>query len=598
MGSVMRSWIVFAWLGGTLSPAFAQQITLVSATSSGVQGNGDSGAFGHFSLSADARFVAFDSVASNFFANDTNGQLDVFVRDLATGSLECVSLTPSGGAGAWGANTPSISADGRFVTFESLSSNLVANDTNNVTDVFVRDRQLGTTECVSVSTNGVLGNSWSGWSSISADGRFIAFESMASNLVAGDTNSHLDIFVRDRLLSTTERMSVTSGGAQASSNNYYPVLSADGRVVAFESQSWDLIPNDTNSFADVFVHDRVSGLTELAALNSLGAQANFNSGDSGIALSGDGRFVAFGTWATNLVPNDTNSESDVFLRDRLEGATSRASVDSTGAQADLQTSQPSLSADGRFVAFSGLASNLVAGDTNGVSDVFVRDLLLGTTTRVNLAPGGVQANGSSGAPTLSPDGRWVVFSSLASNLVANDNNLHTDVFLLDRGAPAGTTFCSGEGNSGPCPCGNFGSLGRGCTNSAATGGALLGASGVPSLASDTLALTCMAELPSVSSLFLQGDAATAGTGFGDGLRCAGGHLKRLYVHSASGGTVSAPAAGDLAVSLRSAALGDVLAPGATRYYQVYYRDPDSAYCPSPQGNDSNVSSGVAVVWGQ
>jgi hypothetical protein len=191
-----------------------------------------------------------------------------------------------------------------------------------------------------------------------------------------------------------------------------------------------------------------------------------------------------------------------------------------------------------------------------------------------------------------------VFDSFATNLVPGDQNDCEDVLLCDRGAPTGTTFCAGDGSSGSCPCANFGSFGRGCANSAATGGAFLTASGLPALANDTLALTCTGELPGVSSIFLQGDAAIAPVTFGDGLRCVGGSLRRMYLHTAVGGTVNAPLAGELTISARSAALGDPLAAGATRYYQVYYRDPVASFCPNPPGNSWNISSALSVVWQQ
>jgi hypothetical protein len=157
-------------------------------------------------------------------------------------------------------------------------------------------------------------------------------------------------------------------------------------------------------------------------------------------------------------------------------------------------------------------------------------------------------------------------------------------------------FCFGDGSTGTCPCANYGSTGRGCENSASTGGAQLSAAGIPSLASDTLVLTSTGELPTVLSIFLQGNASIAGANFGDGRRCAGGTLKRLYVKNASGGVVSAPQAGDPSISARSAALNDPLAAGTTRHYQTYYRDPNASFCPAPTGNTWNVSSGVSVVW--
>jgi len=202
------------------------------------------------------------------------------------------------------------------------------------------------------------------------------------------------------------------------------------------------------------------------------------------------------------------------------------------------------------------------------------------------------------APAISADGRVVVFVSRATNLVPGDTNGRFDVFARDLGAPPPLAMCAGDGSQATCPCANDGARARGCENSGATGGARLEAVGSSSLAADTLVLTSSGELSSVLSIFLQGDAAIAPASFGDGLRCVAGSLKRLYARNAVAGSVSAPLSGDLSISARSAALGDVLVAGATRTYQTYYRDPQLAFCASPQGESWNISSGISVVWGQ
>jgi hypothetical protein len=209
----------------------------------------------------------------------------------------------------------------------------------------------------------------------------------------------------------------------------------------------------------------------------------------------------------------------------------------------------------------------------------------------------VQGNGASEYPALSSGGRFVAFQSNATNLVAGDTNAVTDVFLRDRGA-APTAFCFGDGTGAACPCANTGALGKGCDNSAATGGAELTGTGGASLSNDTLVLTSAGELPHVLSVFLQGTTSVAPLNFGDGLRCAGGLLKRLYIRNATNGAVTAPIAGDPSISARSSALGDPISAGATRFYQVYYRDPVLGFCPSPPGNSWNISSGLSVSWGQ
>ncbi len=212
--------------------------------------------------------------------------------------------------------TSAISADGRFVAFYSGATNLVSGDTNGTTDVFVHDRQTGTTERVSVATGGGQADNGSfGPPAISADGRFVAFYSNATNLVGGDTNSKYDIFVHDRQTGTTERVSVATGGGQATDSSQSPAISADGRFVTFYSNATNLVGGDTNGAADVFVHDRQTGTTERVSVATGGGQAT--GGDSyDPAISADGRFVAFDSAATNLVSGDSNSSDDMFVHDR------------------------------------------------------------------------------------------------------------------------------------------------------------------------------------------------------------------------------------------------------------------------------------------
>jgi Tol biopolymer transport system component len=331
----------------------------------------------------------------------------------------------------------SISADGRFVAFASRASNLVDGDTNGKADIFVRDRQTGQTSRVSVASNGAQANDDSLGGSLSADGRFVAFDSTASNLVPGDTNGKADIFVHDRQTGQTIRVSVASNGAQANGHSFTPTISADGRFVAFRSDASNLVPRDTNNDSDVFVHDRDAdgngifdepgGIRTIrVSVASNGAQASgpspFLALSSFPSISADGRFVAFNSTATNLVAGDSNDKLDVFVHDRdAPGGiqTTRVSVASDGSQANNHSDSASISADGRFVAFRSSASNLVAEDTNGTGDIFVHDRRTGQTIRVSVASDGAQANGQSFSPSISADGRFVAFRSEASNLVAN-----------------------------------------------------------------------------------------------------------------------------------------------------------------------------------
>jgi hypothetical protein len=546
------------------------------------------------SISTDGRCIAFRSNASNLVPLDTNIFYDVFVYDRPSASLDWVSATPNG-AGSNGPNQdPVISSDGRYVAFSSQASNLIVGDTNNALDIFLRDRQSFTTTRVSVASDGSQADSNSYTSAISGDGRYIAFDSDASNLVASDTNNTRDIFVRDVVNATTERVSVASDGTQANNFSQTPAISADGRFVVFGSYATNLVAAGTSgSTLQVFVHDLQLGTTELVSVAPGGGSGD---GDSyaPYSISANGRFVAFSSYSTNLVPGDTNAAADIFVRDRQLGTTQRVSVDSSGAQANSSSTTPSISADGRFVAFDSVATNLVPGDTNGQTDVFIHDRVTGTTERMSVATGGTQGNFASDTASISGDGRIVVFRSDASNLVPGDTNNWGDVFLRDRGATSSfTSFCFGDGTGAACPCANNGSAGHGCQNSAGTGGSVLTAMGTASLSADTVVLTASNELSTAISVFLQGNSVVAPTVFADGLRCAGGSLKRLYTKHAAGGVTSAPQAGDPSITARSAALGDTITLGSTRVYQVYYRDANLTFCPG----GFNISNGILVAWG-
>jgi Tol biopolymer transport system component len=350
----------------------------------------------------------------------------------AVGSGAVTTRMPVGPAGLQANGNsfqPKISADGRYVAFASNASNLVAGDTNGHADVFVRDRVAQVTRLVSVGPGGLQANSASFFPAISADGRFVVFTSNASNLVAGDTNTTDDVFVRDLVAQVTQRVSVGPLGRQDNNDSFDPVISADGRFVAFTSFATNLVPRDTNGNLDVFVRDRARQVTRRVSLGPGPQQANGNSVEP--AISANGRFVAFGSAASNLVAGDTNDHIDVFVRDRkLVQLTRRVSVGPGGQQANGNSFDPVIAEHGRFVAFQSFASNLVAGDTNQSPDVFVRDRARQLTQRVSV--GGGQANGSSSDAAISANGRFVAFTSAATNLVAGDTNGTNDVFVRDR----------------------------------------------------------------------------------------------------------------------------------------------------------------------
>ncbi len=287
--------------------------------------------------------------------------------------VQLVSVDSTGNPANGGSYSPVLSADGRYVAFRSEASNLVAGDTNNAQDVFVRDVVAGTTTRVSVDSTGTQGNGDSYNAVVSADGRYVVFESEASNLVFGDTNDDVDVFVRDVVAGTTTRVSVDSIGTQGTGGSGRPSVSADGRYVVFDSVASNLVAGDTNGADDVFVRDLVAGTTTRVSVDSAGGQANGPSPFfSPSSISADGRYVVFDSGASNLVTGDTNDTGDVFVRDLVAGTTTRVSVDSIGRQGNSHSYEPAISADSRYVAYRSAASNLVPGDTNGVADVVVR----------------------------------------------------------------------------------------------------------------------------------------------------------------------------------------------------------------------------------
>ena len=531
--------------------------TRVSVSSSGAQST--DGYAETPGLSSNGRYVVFAANGADLVAGDTNGSEDIFVRDTQSGTTTRASV----GAGAAQANgdstVPSISDDGRYVAFRSDATNLVSGDTNGEGDVFVRDRQAGTTTRVSVATGG--GQATGGTSymaQISGDGKAVVFVSLATNLVAGDTNAKQDVFVRDLAAGTTSRVSVGSDGSQANGTNQVPSISTNGRYVSFTSAATNF-PGGGATYGLVFRRDRTAGATILVSRSTAGANAGAYSDDSAIsgdgtivafastgtnlatkdtngassdvfarvvasnttetisrymsvqgnnttfdadgALSGDGRYVVFSSYSSNLVPGDTNNKPDVFVRDQLTGTTEMVSVTAAGSAAsgdepsissdgryvtfrsqstsilpsatngyaqifrrDRQTGavtlvsatsagvqgtahsgRAALSGDGRYIAFETTAENLVSGDTNGFFDVYVRDMQLGTVTKVSGAPFSEQGDGDAILPSISNDGRYVAFPSEATNLVANDDNDRSDTFVYDRQTATTTRTSVGAG---------------------------------------------------------------------------------------------------------------------------------------------------------
>ena len=409
------------------STSFAGAATTerVNVSSSGEQ---DSNGFPFDSaISADGRYVAFDSDSSNLVPGDTNDKRDVFVRDRKLHTTTRVSVSSNGHQANGESFSAEISASGRYVAFESNASSLPLGD--GAFQVFVRDLKLHKTTMVSVSPKGDAPDNESFDPAISANGRYIAFTSRAdvvSHGGGGQPRNIPDVFVRDQERGKTRLVSVSSSGSQGNNQSYAPAISANGRYVAFESRAANLVHHDTNKNRDVFMRDVRHHTTKRVSVSSGGHQAN---GDSQApAISGDGRYIAF-TSGANLVDGDTNHLNDVFVRDRTRHTTRRVSVSSRERQGNKGSSSAAISADGRYVAFDSGASNLVHGDTNRHSDVFVRDRKRQRTKRASLSSTGKQGNRSSVTPAISGDGHSVAFVSEASNLVPGDTNATRDVFV-------------------------------------------------------------------------------------------------------------------------------------------------------------------------
>jgi Ca2+-binding RTX toxin-like protein len=381
------------------------------------------------SISGNGRFVAFDSTATNLVTDDTNNAGDIFARDLSNNTTIRISLSGTGGQANRSSSLPAISNNGQFVAFQSLASNLVTGDTNNRADIFLRDVQANTTTRVSVSATGEQGNGNSvSAPAISGTGRFVTFVADSSNLVPGDTNNLPDVFVRDLQANTITRASVSASGGGTDSFEV-PAISASGRLVAFESGVSSLVSGDANNSSDIFVRDLQANSTTRVSVSATGGEANESSFSP--AISASGRFVVFESAASNLVAGDDNNRSDIFVRDLQTNTTVLVSASATGDRANGDSKRPSISDDGRFVAFSSEASNLVPGDDNNRSDIFVRDLQANTITRVSADAAGEVANGISLLPAIANNGKRVAFYSLASNLVPGDTNNVSDIFVFD-----------------------------------------------------------------------------------------------------------------------------------------------------------------------
>jgi hypothetical protein len=451
------------------------------------------------SVSADGRYTAFTSYTGNLATGDMDGLPDVFVYDRQTGQTEMISVDNYGDNVFGYFYNPSISDDGRYVAFSGWTYSLVDEyDYEWRSDIYVHDRQTGMNTRVSVKSNGAHANGDSFNPYLSADGNTVVFESYANNLVTGDSNGVNDVFLHNRTTGVTSRVSVKATNTQANDGSFGASISADGRYVAFGSYATNLVNGDTNGVADVFVRDVTAKTTARASVGGGAAQGNDWSGDG--VISDNGRYVAFASGATNLTPDDGDTSSDVFIRDRQANTTTLVSRDAAGNPSQGWAQWPSLSANGSLVAFDDYADltpggnnrqnvyvrnwqtgtivrasvdgsgtpaegayngvlsadgasvafdsygPLLSGDTNGADDVYLRRLNVNQTLRASaVAFVYTEPNGHSAYPAPSLDGRYVAYASYAGNIVPGDQYLYADVFVTDRQTDVTTVVTTGQG---------------------------------------------------------------------------------------------------------------------------------------------------------
>lgn len=430
-----------------VTPLFGLSIR-VSVNSEGFEVDNDSW---YSAISADGRYVAFVSASDNLVENDTNGMRDIFIHDQNSGSTERVSLGANGEEGNGDSLNPRISADGRFVVFESQANNLVGGDGNNARDIFVRDRQLGTTELISI-VNGQSANGDSRHPAISADGRYVTFYSLAANLAANDGNGVGDVFLYDRQNGTMTAVSLTTGGQTGNGESRNPAVSGDGQFVAFESVATDLVADDNNNSSDVFLFSLQSGVLQRVSINAANEEGNGHSYEPD--LSAGGHFVVFQSQAENLGEGDSNEKSDIFVYSRNQDdqvLIERVNLSSAdgGGQANGDSGSPAISADGRFVTFSSFANNLTGGEIYGnYLDIYLFDRQSDTIERISADALGQEPEGASVNPDISADGRFVSFDSIAPNLVSDDTNSRVDVFIRDRTPPVDVSINYLDGTPG------------------------------------------------------------------------------------------------------------------------------------------------------
>ncbi|MCC7169163.1 MAG: PD40 domain-containing protein [Planctomycetes bacterium] len=548
-----RSTAVISVIAGVLLPCLRAQTT----TRESVASNGlpfDVGTNSRFSgVSADGRYLVFDvpvPVATTYVTQ-------IMRRDRQLGVTEVASLAPNGDYGNADSIEPSFSLDGRWLAFASYATNFVPNTTTSASRIYVRDLVTSTNTMESPGLGGATPNGLSSAPRITPDGHYVVFFSDSSNLVSGDTNGVADVFVRDRQAGTLSRVSVGSGG-QANGTSLEASISDDGRFVAFESLASNLVASDTNGTFDVFVRDRVLGATTRVDRSAGGAELAL--GAEAPLISGDGRFVAYASRDAALIPGDVFGGYDIIVHDLVTGTNDWASPGSSGQISNGDSYRPNaISPDGRFVVFSSGASDLVSGDTNNTFDVFLRDRTLAVTERVNVTTTGEQVPQSlftdAHLAALSPDGRYVAFSDLG-DLVIGSYSGFDEIYLRDRQGTATTleSYCTAKVNSASCT-------------------PMISASGLPSVSGATaFTVTASRVLRNKSGLFFWGLQAAA-IPFGGGTLCVQPPVVRLPTQDSGGTFIAGNCSGHYFFPFSPSYMASYgLAAGQTIHAQFWSRD--------------------------
>ena len=397
----------------------------ISTTSTDTQANNNSSSP---QLTPDGLFLAFQSSATNLVDGDTKNYADIFVKNLKTGTVIRANTNSAGIQANNSAFYPGITTDGRYVVFQSNATNLVESDTNNASDIFLKDLQTGIIARVSTDSSGTQSNKNSATPQITPDGRYLIFSSYATNLVTDDTNGLSDIYLKDLKSGIVTRVNTTSTGNQVTGgDSLSPQITSDGRYAVFRSDATNLVPADTNKTYDIYIKDIQTGTISRVSTDSSNLQANGES--SSPQITPDGRYVIFESAASNLVNADNNKKNDIFVKDLQTSSITRVSTNSGNAEANDSSFSPQISSDGQQIVFESIASNLVSGDTNKDSDIFLKDLRTNTVTRINLDSANNQADNNSYFPNITADGSVIIFQSSASNLVQDDTNKVTDIFI-------------------------------------------------------------------------------------------------------------------------------------------------------------------------